>query len=74
MSKTSSESATVDDQLFSDSQELVQEAIMRSLKDVAPEEMVNTEGEESVTERERTITRGYSKLRGGKRGKGKAKK
>jgi hypothetical protein len=70
VSKASSEITTPDDQPPSDKQE----AIMRSPEDAAPEQRVNTRGERSVTERERTITRSYAKQQGNKKGKGKAKK
>ena len=78
VSKTSSEVTMPDDQLPPDEQRLEQrivaEVIARSLEDAVPEQRANTEGERSVTQTERTVTREYSKLQGNKRGRGRRKK
>jgi hypothetical protein len=73
VSKASSETTMLDDQLLSDEQN-IDKAIIGSLEDVAPEQRVDTEAGRSVTERERTVTRAYSKKQVNKKGKGKAKK
>ena len=74
MSKASSETPTLNDQLPSDEREQMHVAITRSLEDVVPEEGEDTEGELFPTERKHTITRTYGKQRGSKRGRGRPRK